>query len=323
MKLFKKVKWLAVLTGLLFLIGLNLVDGAVDAKEKYEEKFAKTVSLARDGEVNLTNISGHIEVRTWDRGEVKIDALKISKASTVAKAKENAAKVKIVVEKEGNTLKIETEYPESKKEWKEDSINVSVNYNLTIPAKASAKITSVSGSVDLEKIGGAAKVKAVSGNVTISNALKGVDLDAVSGNIHVQNVTGDAYLNAISGKINAEGIRGSIKASVVSGKIELRDVSAADKVDANAVSGIIVYEGKISRDGRYTLNTHSGSVEMIIPSDSGFEFEATTFSGRIQSDFEVKISGKISKRKISGVVNNGGAVVKLTTFSGNVYLKKK
>ncbi len=323
MKLFQKVKWMAVLTVLLFLIGLNLVDGAIDAKEKYEEKFEKTVSLARDGEVNLTNVSGNIEVRTWDRNEVKINALKISKASTVAKAKENAAMVEIVVEKDGNMLRIETEYPERKRGWREDSINVSVNYNLTIPAKASAKITSVSGSVDLEKIGGAAKVKAVSGDVTINEAHKGVDLEAVSGSINAQNVTGDAYLNAISGGINAEGIRGSIKASVVSGTIELRDVSDADNVSANSVSGRIVYEGQINRGGRYTLSGHSGSVEMIIPSDSAFEFEATTFSGRIQSDFEIKVSGLMNKRKISGVVNNGGAVVKLTTFSGNVYLKKR
>ena len=37
MKLFKKGKWMVVLTGLLFLIGLNAVDGAVSNKEKYEE----------------------------------------------------------------------------------------------------------------------------------------------------------------------------------------------------------------------------------------------------------------------------------------------
>ncbi len=323
MKLFQKVKWMAVLTGLLFLIGLNLVDGAIDTKEKYEEKFERTVSLARDGEVNLSNVSGHIEVRTWDRNEVKIDALKISKASTVAKAKENSARVEILVEKEGNTLNIKTEYPERKERWKEDSINVSVDYNLTIPAKASAKIDSVSGSVDLEKIGGAAKIRAVSGDVTINGAHKGVDLEAVSGDIHAQNVTGDAYLTGVSGRIEAEGIRGSIKATVVSGRIELRDVSEADNVHANSVSGSIVYEGQINRGGRYTLTGHSGSVEMIIPSDSGFDFEATTFSGRIQSDFEIKVSGLMNKRKISGVVNNGGAVVKLTTFSGNVYLKKR
>ncbi len=320
MRFIKNAKWIAVLTAMFFLIGLNLSEGA--EKEKFEEKFTKTVSLAKDGEVSLTNISGSIEVKTWDKGEVKIDALKISKATTVAKAKENAAKVKITVEKEGNTLEIKTEYPKSKKAQK-NSINVSVNYYLMIPAKAAAKITSVSGSVNLESIGGAAKVKAISGTVTIKKADKGVDCDAVSGNIIVQDVTGNAYLKAISGKIDAEGIRGSIKASVVSGKIVLRNVSEADTVDAQVTSGSVSYEGKIKSDGRYTLTNHSGVVEMILPSDSGFEFEAKTFSGRIQSDFEIKISGEINKRKLSGVVNKGGAVVKLTTFSGNVYLKKK
>jgi hypothetical protein len=295
----------------------------VKDKEKYEEKFDKTVSLTKEGEVALVNISGQIDVKTWNKGEVKIDALKVSKASTLAKAKENAAKVKIAVEKVRNTLKIKTEYPENKKEWKKDSINVSVDYNLTIPSKASIKITSVSGNVDLEGIGGAVKLKPVSGTVTINKALKGVDIDGVSGDIVVQDVTGDAYLNAVSGKINAEGIRGSIKAKVVSGEIELRDVSSAGKVEASSVSGSIVYEGQIRSDGRYTLSSHSGKVEMIIPSGSGFELEATTFSGSIQSDFEVEISGEMSKRKISGVVNRGGAVVKLKTFSGNVYLKKR
>ncbi len=130
MKFFKSAKWLTVLVGLFLLVGLNLTEGAVKDKEKHEEKFAKTVSLAKEGEVVLVNISGQIDVKTWDRGEVKIDALKVSKASTLEKAKENAAKVKIVVKKEGNILKIETEYPESKKEWKQDSINVSVNYNV-------------------------------------------------------------------------------------------------------------------------------------------------------------------------------------------------
>lgn len=323
MKLFEKVKWMAVLTGILFFVGLNLVNGAVNNKEKYEEKFAETVSLARDGEVNLTNISGHIEVKTWNKGEVKIDALKISTASTVDKAKENAALVEIIVAKEGNMLKINTEYPEGRRGWRQDQINVSVNYNLMIPENASAKISSVSGSVDLESIGGSTKVENVSGNVTVKKADKGVDCDVVSGSIIVQDVTGNAYLKTVSGTIEAEGIRGSIKASVVSGRIKLTDVSEADSVDVQATSGSLSYEGKIRSDGRYTLTNHSGSVEMVIPSDSGFEFEAKTFSGRIYSDFEVRVSGEISKRKISGVVNNGGAVVKLTTFSGNVYLKKR
>ena len=90
MKFFKSAKWLTVLVGLFLIVGLNLMEGAVKDKEKYEEKFDKTVSLAKEGEVALVNISGQIDVKTWNKGEVKIDALKISKASTLEKAKENA-----------------------------------------------------------------------------------------------------------------------------------------------------------------------------------------------------------------------------------------
>jgi hypothetical protein len=35
------------------------------------------------------------------------------------------------------------------------------------------------------------------------------------------------------------------------------------------------------------------------------------------------MSGKISKKRISGVVNKGGPLVELSTFSGSIYLKKK
>ncbi len=62
---------------------------------------------------------------------------------------------------------------------------------------------------------------------------------------------------------------------------------------------------------------------MTLPADSAFELEAKTFSGNIESDFEITVSGQISKRKISGVVNEGGAVVKLSTFSGDISLRKK
>jgi DUF4097 and DUF4098 domain-containing protein YvlB len=322
MRLTKTAKGMAVLACLLFLVGVAPILGS--AKEKYEEKFAKTVSLARDGEVILDNVSGSVEVKTWDKGEVKIDATKISRASTLSKAKENAAKVEIIVEKEGDSLRIETKYPERKgRHWGEDSLNVSVSYWVMIPSKAAVKIAVTSGDVDIEGIGGMAKAKVTSGRVELRKASQGVDLDVVSGGIDVRDVTGNAYLHTVSGNITAERIIGSIKATVVSGDIDLSDVSEADTVEAKMTSGSISYEGKIRSGGRYTLTNHSGSVEMIVPASSGFEFEAKTFSGRIYSDFEVKVSGEISKRRFSGVVNDGGAIVELTTFSGNIYLKKR
>lgn len=321
MKSYKTTKLVAILAGLFLLMGVYAAEAT--AKETYEEKFEKTVSLAKDGKVTLGNITGSIDVKSWNKGEVKIDATKISRASTLADAKENANLVEIVVEKEGNNLRIKTEYPDEGKIMRRRSLNVSVKYSLVVPAKASVKIDSVTGSVDLEKIGGTLKVNIVTGGIVVKKADKGVDCETVTGKIELQNITGDVFMETVTGRITASQIKGSIKATVVTGAIELSEVSEASVVDANTVTGSVIYDGKINPNGRYTLNTHSGRIEMTLPADSGFDLEAETFSGRIESDFDIKISGKISKKRISGVVNKGGPLVKLSTFSGNVYLKKK
>ena len=321
MRLYKTTKWGAALAVLLFFMGFYAAEAT--AGERYEEKFEKTVSLAKDGKVTLENITGSIDVKTWNKGEVKIDATKISKASTLDKAKENAGLVKIEVEKEGNTLRIKTEYPDEGRLKRRRSLNVSVKYSLVIPEKASVRIDSVTGDVDLEKIGGAVKVNIVTGDVVVKKADKGVDCETVTGKIEVQNITGDAFMETVTGRITASQIKGSIEATVVTGRIVLKEVSEARVVDGNTVTGAIIYDGEINKDGRYTLKTHTGRIEMTLPADSGFDLEANTFSGSIESDFEIKISGKISKKRISGAVNKGGPLVKLSTFSGSIYLKKK
>jgi DUF4097 and DUF4098 domain-containing protein YvlB len=315
-----KSKGLAVSLCLAFVLALGTVTAA--AEEKYEEKFEKTEALARDGMVYLSNVAGDIEVKTWKEASVKIDALKTSRAATQAKAKENAALVTIEITKEGSVLRIETKYPERKRSWGNNSLNVSVSYKLWIPEKASFEGHSVSGDVDIDPLGGKCDINAVSGDVVVLGA-PGLDATIVSGELRVKDIAGDAYLQTVSGDIRAEGIRGSIETETVSGDIDLLDVSEARSVFAKTVSGDITYRGDIRPEGQYRLRAHSGDVEMVIPAGSEFDFEATTFNGTIDSAFEIKVMGKISPKEIKGTVGKGGASVRLNTFSGNVDLKKR
>ena len=302
MKHFNMTKTAALAASFLLLFAFSVSASA--AKEKYEAKFEKTVALPKEGKVHISNISGGIEVRIWNQDQVKIQALKISQASSLDKAKENAAKVNIEVTEEGNVVRIETKYPKSNKFWGGDSVNVSVDYWLWIPEKAGLKANNISGNVDVEGPGGA------------------VDLSAISGDLEVTGVTGDVFLKSVSGDITARQIKGSIQAETVSGEIELMEVSEANTVRAKALSGEIVYRGSINRAGNYNLKSHSGGIEMFLPADAAFDFEAETFSGTIESDFEIKVTGKISPKEMRGVVNGGGASVKLSSFSGDIKLRK-
>ena len=314
-------KWLAALLGAAFVLAFVAAPALAD--EKFQEKFEKTEALAKNGKLYLNNVSGQIEIMTWREAQVKIEAIKISKASSLAKAKENAAQVTIEVTKDADLVRVETKYPKrSGGFWGGDSINVSVDYKVWVPDQAAVEIGSVSGDVMVAPIGGQAKIGCVSGNVDLKGAA-GADVDLVSGELTLENIAGDAYLKTVSGDIQATGVKGSVEAEAVSGDIDLRDVSEAQTVNAKNVSGNITYTGKIKAGGRYELKAHSGDVRMTIPADSAFDFEANTFSGDIDSDFEIQVVGKISPREIHGTVGKGGATVTLKSFSGSIDLKKR
>jgi DUF4097 and DUF4098 domain-containing protein YvlB len=310
-----------ILMGLLFALAIFPVRSL--AEEKYTEKFEKTEALAKDGKVFLSNVSGDVELLTWTRDEVKIDATKVAEASSLEKAKEDSKLVTIEVSKVGNGLRIETRYPEHLGGFFHKSLRVSVNYKLWIPEKAMAEIKEVSGDIIAEGVGGALIAKTVSGNVEARKATAGVECDAVSGDLKLFDIVGDVNFKTVSGGVVAERIKGSIEGETVSGDIELREVSDAAVVKAKVLSGNLTYEGKINPQGRYTLNSHSGDVTMILPADSGFEFEASSFSGDIDSDFQIEVSGKVKAKEIHGVVNKGGALIKLSAFSGDIKLKKR
>ncbi|OQX53543.1 MAG: hypothetical protein B5M54_06735 [Candidatus Aminicenantes bacterium 4484_214] len=303
-----------------FIIFLLLpLTAAVKGKEKYEEKFEKTISLDRSGKVELSNISGNAEVKVWTKKEVRVEAVKIARASTQKEAKENAARVNIEVKKEGNTVSIITRYPKSPFR----NLNVSVNYRLSIPDKASLRVKSVSGDVTCTEIGGFLNLNTVSGDITVEKAVDGVDLNAVSGDIKVDQVAGDTEVKTVSGEIEIGQLEGSVEATSVSGDIRLGDVSQAYRVKVSTLSGDVEYSGDLNPKGIYSLKTHSGNLAMWLPSGSRFDLEASTFSGNIQSDFEITMSGEISPKKIKGQVNGGGAELALKTFSGDIKLKKK
>jgi len=313
-------KTTAAAVGLAFVLVLGT--GAALAKEKYEEKFAKTESLDRNGRVLVSNVSGRIEVRSWGEAQVKIDAVKTSQADSLEKAKENAAKVAIEVTKTGNILRVETKYPDSKL-FRHQNLNVSVDYVILVPDKAEVKVKNVSGSVDAQAVGGALEIDNTSGNVTVTNAGGGVDVRTTSGTLVASDLVGDADLKTVSGRIKAERVKGSVAAETTSGSIELLEVSEARTVRAKVLSGNIGYSGDIIAGGKYSFEALSGTITVNLPASAAFDLDAETFSGGVQTDFPVTLSGVVSRKELRGTVGGGGATLRVKSFSGSVKIIKK
>jgi len=164
-------------------------------------------------------------------------------------------------------------------------------------------LNTTSGDVDVADIGGRTSVSCVSGSIT-AHDLRG-DLDAKS-------VSGDITISSINGHLNAD---------TVSGSLSIRDSNPAS-LKGSSISGDIHFGGGLNPSGRYELKSHSGTVEVVLPRNSNFFLQASTFSGSIETDFEIRLQGRIERRSISGSIGQGGPTVELRTFSGDIRLRK-
>ena len=101
-------KWyhtLANLTPLAVILGALSAFAAQDVREEFHQNYP----LNKDGKIFLENVNGNVHVVTWDRDEVKLDAVKH------AKKQEQLDEVKIEVDAKADSIRIKTKYPDSRK----------------------------------------------------------------------------------------------------------------------------------------------------------------------------------------------------------------
>ncbi len=266
-------------------------------REQHQERFAKTVPLAREGAFSLSNIAGDIQVETWNRAEVQIEAIKTSRASTLELAQENAQLVEIVVEAVDNEVRVETQYPKNHNR----NLNVSVEYVVMIPDRAAANVTSVSGTIRAAGVGGKAHLKTVSGDVDGQRLQGPTEAKSVSGEVTVGDTLDSVICESVSGSVRAINVGGETRIKSVSGDVTVENSRGA--VDAEALSG---------------------NVQIAEGANTGFDLRASTFSGRIKTDFALEADASDDEGKnVRGSVNGGGKSIRAKSFSGDVRLTRQ
>lgn len=129
------------------------------------------------------------------------------------------------------------------------------------------------------------------------------DVSTVNGPIEIEGVSGAVRVSSVNGGISARGLAGTAKLSVVNGKLE----ATFDRLsEAQAI----------------TLNSVSGRIELVIPSDSNALIKANTVSGQITNDFNLPVKrGEYVGRSLAGQLGSGGPSIKLSNVSGAINIR--
>jgi len=298
------------------------------------EAFSKTVRLGRDGTFSLENVSGDIEVNGGSGSDVRIDATKRARHPDSAEARSILQDLVINVSERGGNVDVRTEYQRYGNRRNRYGYG-SVDYTVSVPREASVMLKSISGAVKVTNVNGELRAESISGGVVISAARKIRTLKSISGDVQVaDSQSDDLSAGSTSGSVILRNVKTRIvELQSISGDLRLTDVEA-EHAEMRTVSGNVEYSGRLSRNGRYDFQSHSGNVRLIPMSTPNFSIEATTFSGDVRTDFPLTLQGgsqsfargfqgRRQNHSVRGTVGSGGAMITMQSFSGNIVIAKQ
>ncbi|MFJ4778177.1 DUF4097 family beta strand repeat-containing protein [Streptomyces sp. NPDC088762] len=161
-------------------------------------------------------------------------------------------------------------------------------------------------------------------------------VSGISGGTDVNGVSGDATLVGLSGRVKAHTVSGSVEAQSVTGDLGFHSVSggltvvdgAGVSVRADSVSGDMLIDLDLDpaapRPVDIALNSVSGQVAIRLPHPADARVEANTATGGVSNAFEdLRVSGQMGAKRITGTLGSGTGTLRATTVSGSIALLRR
>ena len=292
---------------------------------RFEEtaRETRTVKVGAGGLIELRNIAGDIIVTAGGGDSATIEITKTARGSSAADAREQLGLVPVEVIERAGRVEVSARYPENNRRGNRRNINVSTAYRVTAPAGTRLKVDSISGNVATTGVHGDLALNSISGDIRVERAGNVVNGQSISGNVELISAADDAVveLSSTSGNVTANGVRvRRLDLGSISGDVRGTDLRC-DSANLHTMSGNVEYGGSLTSGGTYDFRTHSGDVRLTLSGGTGFEIEASTFSGEVRSGLELRLeSAGRRNRTIRGTYGDGRARIEASSFSGTVII---
>jgi len=175
-----------------------------DENQEATEEFHRIFPMAANGTVSLKNFAGAIRITTWERNEIKIDAVKS------AYQKERLAEADINIDHNLDVIRITTKYANENLSWSDDERRYNnpakVSYTLTVPRNVRLdKIDLLNGVAEIDGVIGGIKASSVNAGFTLRSIGGSVDISTVNGRLEVilapRNEASSVSLSSVNGQV--------------------------------------------------------------------------------------------------------------------------
>ena len=271
-----------------------------------EQRLDRRMAVDQDVSIRIHNMAGSVRIEAWNRDTLAITGT-ISDGATnrfFIGGSRRAAKMGI----EG-PLELD---------------QAPAHLFIRVPARAKVWVKSATANIVMSGLHGGIDAFSTSGNIRFEGEPDQLNVETMDGNVDV--TAGGTWVRAktASGTITIRGPGEDVGATTVSGSINMLS-SGMRRARIESVTGDVSFSGWLTRDGSLAVENHSGTIDILLPSDIYADFELSSYHGTIRNEFRpyTPAAGQTSAEQVFSNGGGGGADISVRTFKGSIVLRKK
>lgn len=281
-----------------------LLFGALLATAARGEDINKTLDAAPDGQIDISNTAGSIDVEGWSKNSVQVQA---ELGSNVEE---------LIFERDKDRVTVKVKVPRN------SSRGISSDIHVRVPQKSSIEVTGVSAHITAKGVHGAQKLHSVSGDVRTEAFGGDVEIGSVSGDVRIDGNGKDIDVsaNTVSGDVVLTDLAGEVKAEAVSGDLTL-DGGSFDRAELQTVNGYLIFKANLRKAGRLSGESVNGDVRIEFAGDVSGKFDIESFNGDIDNCFgpEAQRTSKYAPGlELRFTQGDGAGSVSISTLNGDI-----
>jgi DUF4097 and DUF4098 domain-containing protein YvlB len=273
-----------------------------------EREIQEAADVHPQGEVEVSNVSGRIEVAGWDEERVEV-------TGTLGRGAEE-----LEFRTQGRHTLIRVKYPSGSK-------NVGASeLRIRMPVESRLVVASVAADVEIRELRGAQRVNSVSGNIGTVMSSEDVQLKTVSGDIRLvgTDAPGLLTITTVSGDVEVRGVAGEIVLQTVAGDLDIAS-EQLERARIRTTNGDATLHAGLAPEARIEMEAVNGRLSLVLkgePPDAEYTLE--TFNGEIENAFgpdPVRTSRFAPGTELRFTTGEGSARVNMETLNGAIILR--
>jgi len=227
------------------------------------DTWTHTYTISKNGEVNITNVNGRVEVEGVEGSTVDVQAERIARATTNKLAEDLLPKIPITDRSTPDLVQVET----GRINGILIGASFEVRYRVKVPKGAMVRASTVNGGVEVRSLSGRVVARTTNGGVVANDMSGGLEARTVNGGVRAAFSSignNDITLGTVNGGVRVivpESAKATLNATWVNGgfhtealKFEIRD------------SGKRHFEGLLNGGGTpINVNTVNGGIRASSP----------------------------------------------------------